>query len=652
MGSKKEIIYGINSISELKDKGFANFQIPLYQRKYAWGSEEVKILLNDLYDFQEKISEGKLEDGEKYYIGNIVVEKDKNSVYQIIDGQQRFTTIYLMLKLLSDEPYFELDYTIRENDSEFLKTFTIDSRYEIEEKVDIFKADKQFKLNLDAIFDFFQEKNIEISNDVYGLEKLLELCKFTITVLPKDVDIVKYFEVMNNRGKQLEKHQILKAKFIDVLTENSEYDYAKIWDYCSNMNIYLDEQISYQEKYSDNNEDKVKIEKVRNSFDRFLKNNTTPEFFNYKGGDDNEKLKIINIIKEKKRKYEKEDYYEKPYMSIVKFPIFLIQVLKLYLAKNHIDHELENYKVNERYLLDYYLADNKKLKNTIDPKEFVLFLLKMRILFDRHIFKRDKDQKPVIYRHISLPAVTTREILNLELLFSYTSPQRITQDWISVALRWLSKDCNINNFSYDEYCKFLVEFDRTLAKTRLDDNVGLIEQINHYLCHKEYKSNSINATLLNEKLNKGVATPHYWFYKLDYILWKNNNWKQLDNPFSKEEKFNYDSIINDFRLSQMNSIEHIFPQSKSDEWGKYGGKRKIDYFGNLALISNHMNSSLSNVNENKKTKIQMQLDRGTIESLKMLLIYSSLRNSSDWTQEKCQKHQEEMMDLLYGDLIK
>ncbi|WOE71072.1 hypothetical protein RZR97_05710 [Hydrogenimonas thermophila] len=79
------------------------------------------------------------------------------------------------------------------------------------------------------------------------LENLLKLCKIVLTILPEGIDIVKYFEVMNNRGKQLEKHQILKAKFLEVLKNDNEINWAKIWDYCSNMNVYVEDYIYYND---------------------------------------------------------------------------------------------------------------------------------------------------------------------------------------------------------------------------------------------------------------------------------------------------------------------------------------------------------------------------------------------------------------------
>ena len=67
-----------------------NFFVPDYQRGYRWGENEVKQLLEDIY-----------ENGLKpYYLQPIVVKTIKNKSYELIDGQQRLTTLYLLLNYL------------------------------------------------------------------------------------------------------------------------------------------------------------------------------------------------------------------------------------------------------------------------------------------------------------------------------------------------------------------------------------------------------------------------------------------------------------------------------------------------------------------------------------------------------------------------
>ena len=85
------------TLEQLKNKNYV-FRIPLYQRKYAWTSDEVIILLDDLKTFSTKIDNTS---NEKYFIGNIVVEQKEDGLFDIIDGQQRFTTLFLIAKIIN-----------------------------------------------------------------------------------------------------------------------------------------------------------------------------------------------------------------------------------------------------------------------------------------------------------------------------------------------------------------------------------------------------------------------------------------------------------------------------------------------------------------------------------------------------------------------
>ncbi|MGI9836467.1 DUF262 domain-containing protein [Vibrio parahaemolyticus] len=69
-----------------------SYEIPVYQRTYAWGENNWNEFLSDLY---EQV------DGENnYFFGNILLEcVEKNKLYEIIDGQQRVTTIYYICSL-------------------------------------------------------------------------------------------------------------------------------------------------------------------------------------------------------------------------------------------------------------------------------------------------------------------------------------------------------------------------------------------------------------------------------------------------------------------------------------------------------------------------------------------------------------------------
>ncbi len=627
-----------------------NFRIPLYQRKYAWSEDEVNALLEDLLSNKSS---------DYYYIGNIVVEQREDKVLDVIDGQQRLTTLYLISKIATGEDTFELHYEIRKEDNDFLKDFKNEDKKS--------KADIQFRQNIETILKF--QKTILETEEVTLID-LLAKCKIALTILPKDVDIVKYFEVMNNRGKQLEKHQILKANILRVISEDKcdsdDIDYAKIWDYCSNMNVYIEDSIFYGSlKY-----ESKKMENARQPLFSFIRKEITLlDIFKKESKEKNTNFsKIIDIINSKDTTSNKEEFYiPKEYSSIVKFPIFLIQVLKIFLTldnskiENHI--KIDKIVVNDNNLLNYFNKLDVKRKLLFDckeSKEFILFLLRMRILYDYFIFKRDEKDEPYLDLIIQKDEIITfrekqteaysKQILMLQLLLNFSAPNYFAQDWLAVALSWLDKNFNEENV-YSLFSEELEKFDRTMALERLTDKPDLTGLVNGYLINKN-KVSIFDESNFEDKaqLNRGTATAHYWFYKLDYLLWKNDSiWKDLEYKFTENDKFKYTLIKTKFRLSRLNSIEHIYAQSKEVDWQNPNNNyTNIDKFGNLALISNHMNSALIDKdNENKKLKIQEQLNNGTIESLKMVLIYSKYE---EWTPENCNKHQTEMINLLIKDL--
>lgn len=112
----------ITSIDKLMGR---TFFVPSYQRGYRWGRQEVEALLNDLWEFYLQT------DGEKnvfYCLQPIVLYKDEQARENLLDGQQRLTTIYLLLSYLDsrrreegyDKPLFTLEYATREDSADFL----------------------------------------------------------------------------------------------------------------------------------------------------------------------------------------------------------------------------------------------------------------------------------------------------------------------------------------------------------------------------------------------------------------------------------------------------------------------------------------------------------------------------------------------------
>lgn len=622
-------IIEIKTIKELKKY---RFRIPLYQREYAWGEDEVEQLISDLETFQEK------KVNKKYFLGNIVVDEIYENYYDVIDGQQRLTTLYLLMNLLDEEVY-ELNYEIREEDDKFLKNLKDKSIEEL--KRNYKNVNPNFIVNIETI----KKKKVP--------KNLLDNVIATITKIPKEMDVIKYFEVMNNRGKQLEKHQILKAKFLQQLKQDDSKNWAKIWDYCSYMNSPIEDLIYYN--LSKNEKKENKVEEIR-------KNLLSFNYDNYFSSEFIEKEETIKKILNEDEILNEEDIKSKyEYRSIIKFPIFLIHVLKIFIIRKELEgkngfRKLNEIKINDKDLLNYFYKDNTHIEFLFDTqlaKEFLELMFELRILFDYFVIKRDNNDEPFIFRN------DDKKLIMIELLFVNSAPQYFAQHWIGVFLKWVYENKNEImkfddkvDFDNEKAIKFLGEFDNELAKIRLSD-----EEISDFIDKKikNFEKRDINITKkLEYILNQGTATPHYWFYKLDYLLWKNYNWNQkFKNKFDENDKFKYSEIKNSYRLTRLHSIEHIYPQNKKDNWKceeckECANNDCIDCFGNLSLITNHLNSILLDKDyQDKRLKIQEQLNHGTIESLKMLLIYSKYNK---WNEENCKNHYEEMLNILKTSL--
>ena len=129
-GKNKNILEMLE-ISKLLD---FNFFIPSYQRGYRWTRKQVKALLDDIWEFRNKSPKV----DEYYCLQPIVVTLNKESdsqQWELIDGQQRLTTIYIILTFFNNRyteanrgPIFSLHYKTRKDSIDYLKNITKESK--------------------------------------------------------------------------------------------------------------------------------------------------------------------------------------------------------------------------------------------------------------------------------------------------------------------------------------------------------------------------------------------------------------------------------------------------------------------------------------------------------------------------------------------
>lgn len=204
-----------------------NFYIPSYQRGYRWEKTEVDRLLDDIYSTE----------GQKNYCLQPVVVRKNGDRYELIDGQQRLTTIYLIYRFMNkesygfiDEPKFTLSYETREKSEEFLKSID-ESRKE--ENIDFWFfceayknikdwfANKDKKSTLTNINKYFDEKvkiiwyEVGESEDAIGLFTRLNIGKIPLT----NAELVKAIFLCKNTSEKIDKE---KQEEISLQWDNME----------------------------------------------------------------------------------------------------------------------------------------------------------------------------------------------------------------------------------------------------------------------------------------------------------------------------------------------------------------------------------------------------------------------------------------------
>ena len=613
----------------LFDKG-AHYVIPRYQRAYAWEDKEIVQLIDDIND-----STG------DYYIGSLIVAKIKGQEeqYEVVDGQQRLTTLYLLLHYLvscgglEGEVGKTLSFDCRPNSNYTLTHIQglLLDRNSLADNED--RLEQSIMNGLKVIDQKFTTG--DAINVADFIDRLKSVILYRIEV-PEHTDLNRYFEIMNTRGEQLEQHDILKAQLMGYLSDRCEQEFfARVWDACSDMTGYVQMHFAKEER-----------EKI---FGSGWNNESSDDWNDYvvclamEQGEDH-KVSIMSIIEpsfevEVSDGKLEDDKTKIRFESVIGFPHFLLHVLRVFLSVESISMDEE--KVLGRLLDDKRLLNDfnevifygrmggKRIKDNKGEfaRRVIMFLLRSRFLFDQFIIKRESigdDQdgrwslkelctsgawsaKKPYYANTRLRyenewektyAPRNKESLMIQsaLRVSYTSPK--VMHWITELLVWL-----FTNNETERY-KLTDEAERIAAEAVKDN---FLELDNYEL---------------------GVQTPHVVFNYLDYLLWK-------------KDKETYEDFVFEFR----NSVEHWYPQNPSE--GTFETWDRVDTFGNLCIISRSVNSKFSNLSpESKMQTFERMVQRGSLKLRIMGNIIKEGCSSQDWVKHACREHEEEMLELL------
>lgn len=215
--SNNQILLETKLVSEIS----GTFYVPSYQRGYRWGEDEVLRLLNDIYQNGKK----------NYCLQPVVVRKTENR-YELIDGQQRLTTLYLIYRYMKNvnpffsDPAFDLIYETRENSADFLKSIDLTKRNE--------NIDFWFIANAYETIRKWFEEDMQI-RVLHVFEYFKEDVKIIWYEVGENEDAISLFTRLNIGKIPLTSAELVKAMFLssdgkDKSSQEKQEEISLQWD--------------------------------------------------------------------------------------------------------------------------------------------------------------------------------------------------------------------------------------------------------------------------------------------------------------------------------------------------------------------------------------------------------------------------------------
>ena len=530
------------------------FLIPEYQRPYSWTSEQIDTLFNDIWEFT--CNEGGSDREGTYFLGSIVSYENDNREQEIIDGQQRITSIFLLLRAIYtklngvDEKtekakYFinkiepliwkthkltgKVDYSsvllnskvISETENEILKNIL--ETGEINEELD-----DNYSKNYNQIFNLIEEKSVENALMIY--EFIYALLNQVI-ILPITADsqetALTIFSTLNDRGLPLSDAHIFKAKIYNHLKDkNEKQDFIEKWKELEEDTQNISESIQQlfyyymfylRAKENDRNSTTPGLRKYysANKFKKLLETNILEDL--------REILNIWEVIAEPKKNIENENWSKNK------------DILKVLNILTSYPNEFWKYPV-----IVYYLSHKNK-ENF--EKSFLKFLRKLYV--------------ELLKKYIEIPTINAVKANILKLNAEIISSDKPVFDFKSLsedeikekikmphrnAIRMLLKTLTYD--IQDELLEKKWEIEHILP-VKWENNYDLRE---NEKVAKEKIEHLGNKTPFEKKLNI-IATNNYFSKKKSYYL-KSEIKMTREIGEIKSDKWDLDDIVErDIRMT-------------------------------------------------------------------------------------------------------
>lgn len=648
------------------------YKIPIYQRNYAWGREEIYALIKDVHDSLEK---------SVYYIGTLVTYKRDENIFEVIDGQQRLTTIYIILKALGIETIANcLTYSARK-----VSAMTIEKMPKFGEEKDKGIVDG-FNYAKEAIKDIVGEKKADIDAFKDFFLNKVHIIHYRV---PKDVDLNHYFEVMNSRGEQLEKHEIVKAKLSEQLIgdEDAMEKFSRIWEACSDMSFYIQQKLPEMTTVFGKTMDDFVIE----SFDEFPSSNEC--LFSSLG------MKTISeLLNSSIKTIDKDDEVDKNdnFQPIIDFPNFLLIVLKITRLRNKDDFNPLSFTLDDKELIKEFEKVNLTPKFV---KDFAYNLLLAKYFLDNYVIHHANGEDRAIenpwklqyyYKKGNKAAylkdlyddnkVQQNEVIQLLSMFEVAFTPKQRKNYLFYCLYHLFENYDLNDY---------VDFLRKLADKYFFDVYLDTDKLNEI---NQPKPNSFDETILNcdelnvelERANRDFNSvyptgscniPLYVFNYTDYKLWKKYAEELRGNKGKKGSRnrmeffralgcsdFELEPLKNFYFSRTRKSLEHYYPQAKAGD-NMLINLQDINCFGNFAMIGSDANSSGSNWNpiDKKNRYLDTKSNQVSVASLKFRIMLQICQDNYDagikddtlkrsfgleWNVDDMVQHQKKMLEII------
>ena len=591
MSIKNEIkTLKIAELMGYSDKEYS-FLVPEYQRGYRWETSHIAALLNDIYNFQNN------NDDDSYYcLQPVVVKQREDGQYELIDGQQRLTTIFLIAKALFPANYdwkiYNLEYNHRKNTQNNLKMIVSDQNFqksfeEIETDSDI---DSYYIKNACKVIKKWideKKKNDSAFMNNGFVSTFLNKTRIIWYEVRENELPVAVFKRLNKGKIPLDDTELIKALFLkntkeqksDTERKNEQFILASQWD------------IIERELQNDN-------------FWYFLSNNKENK---------NNRIELILDVLSGKNEVETEEHQTFKFFEKIsdksfneKQKIWQIIMDYFYLFKGwYEDRELY-------HLIGYLIAINTKLHeiyNLIRPNNFIDIneLLQNNIQSFNKITRQDfiNDLKNLIEQKVINPV--KNEIENG--IYNYNDSKQIRNVLLlhNVYTILNNRNSAAYNFPFDKYKKESWDIEHISPVTPGDDKnfSSAKERINWY-------KNNIGNKDIGEELNKTDILSEF------KQLWENiknyNKGKTEDNWSFKDDAsdINYEKQFDELYKRVINIFNESFKENNNQINDETNKNRLQNTIANLVLLDSATNREYKNalfpikrhtiINYDKKSK--------------------------------------------------